>query len=55
MAVGAFLLLLIEIALSRWIARERRSGEEINIEFESHNAPTTGFKEQLAKVPNYQS
>ena len=42
LAVGAFLFLLIEIALSRWIARSRRAGEEIKIDFESKEAPTTG-------------
>ncbi len=50
LAVGAFFLLLLEIALSRWIARERRSGEEITINFESNHAPSAGFQEQLAKV-----
>ncbi len=55
LAIGAFLILLIEIALSRWIARERRTGEEITIEFESNHAPSDGFKEQLAKVSKLQS
>lgn len=55
LAVGAFLILLIEIALSRWIARERRTGEEVTIEFESNHAPSDGFKEQLAKVSKLQS
>lgn len=55
LAVGAFLILLIEIALSRWIARERRSGEEITVEFESNHAPSDGFKKQLSKVSNLQS
>jgi len=55
LAIGAFLILLIEIALSRWIARERRTGEEITIDFESNHAPTDGFKKQLSKVSNYQS
>ena len=50
LAVGAFLFLLIEIALSRWIARSRRTGEEIKIDFESKEAPTSGFKEQLARM-----
>lgn len=54
LAVGAFFILLLEIALSRWIARERRSGEEITIHFESNHAPSPGFKEQLAKVSNHQ-
>lgn len=55
LAVGAFLILLIEIALSRWIARERRTGEEVTIDFESNHAPSDGFKEQLAKVSQLKS
>ena len=50
LAIGAFLFLLIEIALARWIAISRRTGEEITIDFESKEAPTAGFKEQLARV-----
>lgn len=50
LAVGAFLFLLVEIALSRWIALSRRTGEEIKIEFESRDAPTTGFQQQLERL-----
>lgn len=50
LALGAFLFLLIEIALSRWIAHSRRMGEEITIQFESKDAPTTAFREQLVKM-----
>ena len=50
LVLGAFFFLLAEIALSRWIAVSRRTGEEIKIDFESREAPTTGFKEQLARV-----
>ncbi|MEM9016923.1 MAG: PA14 domain-containing protein, partial [Verrucomicrobiota bacterium] len=50
LAVGAFLFLLIEVALSRWIAQSRRMGEEITIQFESKDAPTTAFREQLEKL-----
>lgn len=48
LAVGAFAFLLLEIALSRWIARSRRMGEEISIQFESKDAPSNAFREQLA-------
>ena len=41
---------LAEIALARWIAISPRTGEEIKIEFESKDAPTLGFKEQLARI-----
>ncbi|MEM1442331.1 MAG: PA14 domain-containing protein, partial [Verrucomicrobiota bacterium] len=50
LAVGALLFLLIEVALSRWIAHSRRLGEEITIQFESRDAPSTAFHEQLAKM-----
>ncbi|NLT72545.1 MAG: VWA domain-containing protein [Verrucomicrobiaceae bacterium] len=49
LALGAFVFLLVEIVLSRWIARSRRMGEEIQIAFESKDAPTHAFREQLAK------
>ncbi len=49
LALGAFVFLLVELALSRWIARSRRMGEEIKIRFESKDAPTNAFREQLAK------
>lgn len=52
LALGAFIFLLVEIALARWIALSRRTGEEIKIEFESRDAPTAGFREQLARVRN---
>jgi hypothetical protein len=50
LAIGAFLFLLIEIALSRWIAHSRRMGEEITISFESKDAPSTAFRDQLVKM-----
>ncbi|MDP4582360.1 MAG: PA14 domain-containing protein [Verrucomicrobiales bacterium] len=49
LALGAFVFLLIEIVLSRWIAQSRRMGEEIKIQFESKDAPTNSFREQLAR------
>lgn len=50
LAIGALLFLLIEIGLSRWIAHSRRLGEEITIQFESKDAPTSAFHEQLVKM-----
>ena len=50
LAMGAFLFLLIEVALSRWIAHSRRMGEEISIQFESKDAPSTAFRDQLVKM-----
>lgn len=49
LALGAFAFLLLEIVLSRWIARSRRMGEEIKIQFESKDAPSNAFREQLAR------
>lgn len=49
LALGAFFFLLVEIALSRWIARSRRMGEEIRIHFEAKDAPTSSFREELAR------
>lgn len=49
LALGAFAFLLLEIFLSRWIARSRRMGEEIKIQFESKDAPSNAFREQLAR------
>ncbi|MCP5540157.1 MAG: VWA domain-containing protein [Akkermansiaceae bacterium] len=50
LVLGAFFFLLAEIALSRWIAVSRRTGEEIKIDFESKEAPTAGFKAQLDRM-----
>jgi hypothetical protein len=50
LAMGAFLFLLIEVALSRWIAHSRRMGEEISIQFESKDTPSTAFRDQLVKM-----
>lgn len=50
LAIGAFLFLLIETGLSRWIARSRRLGEEITVQFESKDAPSRAFHEQLSKM-----
>jgi len=50
LAIGALFFLLVEIALSRWIAHSRRLGEEITIQFESKDAPSSAFHEQLVKM-----
>ena len=41
--------LLVEIALSRWIARSRRMGEEIKIRFEAKDSPSSAFRDELAR------
>lgn len=50
LALGAFFFLLAEIALSRWIARSRRMGEEIEVDFTNRDAPGEGFRDQLARM-----
>ncbi len=50
LAVGALFLLLAEIALSRWIALSRRSGEVDVVNFENRFEPSAQFKEQLKRV-----
>ena len=50
LAIGAFLFLLLEVTLSRWITHSRRMGEDITIQFESKDAPSTKFREQLVKM-----
>jgi hypothetical protein len=50
LAVGALFLLLAEIALSRWIALNRRSGESETVTFEDRFEPSAQFKAQLKRV-----
>lgn len=50
LAAGALFLLLAEIALSRWIALSRRSGDTTAVNFENRFEPSARFVEQLEKV-----
>jgi len=53
LAVGALFLLLAEIALTRWIARQRQSGAEITIDLDSRFQPGqefTSIVERLRKA-----
>jgi hypothetical protein len=50
LAMGALIFLLIEVTLSRWISLSRRMGEDIAIQFESKDAPSGKFHEQLLKM-----
>jgi hypothetical protein len=50
LAAGALFILLAEIALTRWIAVSRRSGEEVAVNFESKFEPSAQFKEALKQV-----
>jgi hypothetical protein len=50
LALAAFALLLVEIALTRWIALLRQTGSERSVEFEAQAAPSVTFREQLRKM-----
>ncbi|MBU6300084.1 MAG: BatA domain-containing protein [Verrucomicrobia bacterium] len=50
LAVGAFLFMLIESALARWIAASRRAGTGQKIHFESKGAVSESFRRQLAAL-----
>ena len=50
LAVGALFILLAEIALTRWIALNRRAGEEISLDFEHKFTAPKQFTDQLTKI-----
>jgi PA14 domain/Aerotolerance regulator N-terminal/von Willebrand factor type A domain len=50
LAAGALFLLLAEIALTRWIAISRHSGEEVAVNFETKFEPSLQFKQALKQV-----
>jgi len=50
LAVGALGFLLLEIALSRWIALSRQAGEDASVRFATGGGPGEAFKQQLNKV-----
>ncbi len=50
LAVGALFLLLLEIALTRWIAVSRGSGEEVAVNFETKFEPSAQFQQALKHV-----
>jgi hypothetical protein len=50
LAVGALFLLLAEIALTRWIARQRQSGAEVAIDLESRLQPGQSFTRSVEKL-----
>ncbi len=47
LALAAFFLLLAEIALSRWIARRRRIGSKMKVDFQERNQPRESFRRHL--------
>lgn len=50
LALGVLLLLILEIALSRWIAITRRTGSQEVIEFESGSDNSGKFRDQLERI-----
>ena len=51
LAFAAFLFLIAEVILTRWIAIQRRTGEKIDVEFKNDKLQATdSFKENLKKV-----
>ena len=48
--MAAFLLLLGEITLTRWIAGHRRTGQTQVVEFEDRTGPSASFRQQLARL-----
>jgi len=50
LAVGALFLLLAEIALTRWIAKQRQSGSSLTIDLESRHQPGQSFTTTVEKL-----
>ncbi len=49
LAVAAFFLLLVEVALARWISKARRTAEEVKVEFEERGGPDAAILEKIDK------
>jgi len=50
MAVAALIILLAEIALTRWIAMQRQTTTAEIVDFEEKTTPTSAFRAQLAEM-----
>lgn len=50
LAIGAFFLLLGEVALARWISRSRRAGEDLRVDFEDRGGPDVATLEKLDQL-----
>ena len=48
-AIGAFVLLLCELALTRWIAATRKTGSHETVDFAAKKGYSPSFREQLAR------
>ena len=47
LAVAAFFLLLLEVALARWISKSRRTAEDVKVEFEEKSGPDLGMLDKM--------
>ena len=45
--MAAFFLLLLEVALARWISKSRRTAEDVKVEFEEKSGPDPGMLEKM--------
>ena len=50
LALAMFILLVLEIALTRWIAMQRKTGEEGRVVFDEAMQPSVSFREHVAKM-----
>lgn len=50
LAIGAFFLLLAEVALARWISKSRRAGEEVRVDFEDRGGPDAATMERMKQL-----
>ena len=50
LAVAAFFLLLLEVALARWISMSRRTAEEVKVEFEERGGPDAAILEKMDRL-----
>jgi len=50
LAVTAFLLLLVEAALARWISKSRRAAEDVKVEFEDRGGPGLETIERMRRL-----
>ncbi len=50
LALGALFILLAEVALTRWIALNRRAGEQVSLDFEHKFTAPKQFTDQLSKI-----
>ena len=50
LAIAAFFLLLLEVALARWISKSRHAGEDITLDFEHMGEPDQSFVAEFNRM-----